>query len=71
MHQKYIVNVDAATVLTGTANMSTDASMRHSEHRIRVVGNRDLADQFATDFATIWNRVNQSSEKPLGGPRPA
>jgi phosphatidylserine/phosphatidylglycerophosphate/cardiolipin synthase-like enzyme len=58
MHEKYVVNVDAATVLTGTANMSTDASMRHSEHRIRVLGNSGLADQFAADFETIWNRVS-------------
>jgi len=58
MHQKYIVNVDSATVLTGTANMSTDASARHSEHRIRVLGDESLATQFATDFDTIWNRVN-------------
>ena len=58
MHEKYIVNIDTATVLTGTANMSTDASMRHSEHRIRVLGNNSLADQFAADFETIWNRVS-------------
>jgi phosphatidylserine/phosphatidylglycerophosphate/cardiolipin synthase-like enzyme len=58
MHEKYIVNVDTATVLTGTANMSTDASMRHSEHRIRVLGDSGLADQFAADFETIWNRVS-------------
>jgi phosphatidylserine/phosphatidylglycerophosphate/cardiolipin synthase-like enzyme len=58
MHEKYIVNVDTGTVLTGTANMSTDASGRHSEHRIRVLGNSALADQFATDFETIWSRVS-------------
>lgn len=58
MHEKYIVNVDTGTVLTGTANMSTDASMRHSEHRIRVLGNGSLANQFAADFETIWSRVS-------------
>jgi phosphatidylserine/phosphatidylglycerophosphate/cardiolipin synthase-like enzyme len=58
MHEKYIVNVATATVLTGTANMSIDASMRHSEHRIRVLGNSSLADQFAADFETIWSRVS-------------
>ena len=58
MHEKYIVNANTAAVLTGTANMSTDASMRHSEHRIRVLGNNSLADQFAADFETIWNRVS-------------
>jgi phosphatidylserine/phosphatidylglycerophosphate/cardiolipin synthase-like enzyme len=60
MHEKYIVNVDTGTVLTGTANMSTDASTRHSEHRLRVLGNSGLADQFAADFDTIWNRVGNS-----------
>jgi phosphatidylserine/phosphatidylglycerophosphate/cardiolipin synthase-like enzyme len=58
MHQKYVVNVGSADVLTGTANMSTDASARHSEHRLRVLGHRGLADQFAADFETIWNRVS-------------
>jgi PLD-like domain len=53
MHEKYIVNVDTATVLAGTANMSTDAWGRHSEHRIKVSGNGRLAEQFATDFETI------------------
>jgi hypothetical protein len=38
--------------------MSIDASMRHSEHRIRVLGNNSLADQFAADFQAIWNRVS-------------
>jgi phosphatidylserine/phosphatidylglycerophosphate/cardiolipin synthase-like enzyme len=57
MHQKYVVNVDSPAVLTGTANMSTDASTRHSEHRIRVLGDESLANQFAADFETIWNRV--------------
>ena len=57
MHEKYVVNADTATVLTGTANMSTDAAGRHSEHRIMVSGNKTLADQFVADFETIWNRV--------------
>ena len=58
MHQKYIVNIDSADVLTGTANMSTDASTRHSEHRVTIREHHGLALQFATDFETIWNRVN-------------
>jgi hypothetical protein len=58
MHQKYVVNVDTATVLTGTANMTTDASTRHSEHRIRVVRDAALARRFIADFETIWNRVS-------------
>jgi phosphatidylserine/phosphatidylglycerophosphate/cardiolipin synthase-like enzyme len=36
MHQKYLVNTRTGSLLTGTANMSTDASGRHFEHRIRV-----------------------------------
>jgi phosphatidylserine/phosphatidylglycerophosphate/cardiolipin synthase-like enzyme len=51
------VNADTAAVLTGTANMSTDSLRRHSEHRIRVLRNNSLADQFAADFETIWNRI--------------
>jgi phosphatidylserine/phosphatidylglycerophosphate/cardiolipin synthase-like enzyme len=70
MHQKYVVNVDSADVLTGTANMSTDASARHSEHRLRVLGDRGLAGQFAADFETIWNRVG-NPEKREGEPETA
>lgn len=58
MHQKYIVNPEAATVLTGTANMSTDASTRHSEHRIRISGDRGLSALFCSDFDTIWSRLS-------------
>ena len=57
MHEKYVVNADTATVLTGTANMSTDVGGHHSEHHIMVSGNKTLADQFVADFETIWNRV--------------
>ncbi len=57
MHQKYVVNTASGDVLTGTANMSTDASARHSEHRVSVRGHHCLARQFAADFETIWNRV--------------
>ena len=61
MHQKYIVNPNSATVLTGTANMSTDSSARHSEHRIRILGDKTLAREFATDFEMIWSRVNSEA----------
>lgn len=63
MHEKYIVNPDTATVVTGTANMSTDASNRHSEHRITVSGDPALAGQFAADFETIWTRVGNATKK--------
>lgn len=67
MHQKYIVNLRSGTVLTGTANMSTDASSRHLEHRIRISENPRLAAQFCADFDTIWSRL--TTEKVAGAQR--
>jgi hypothetical protein len=58
MHQKYIIHAETATVVTGTANMSTDASSRHSEHRIRIGGCGKLAAQFCADFDEIWSRLS-------------
>jgi phosphatidylserine/phosphatidylglycerophosphate/cardiolipin synthase-like enzyme len=58
MHQKYVVHPNSATVLTGTANMTTDASDRHSEQRIVVRGCSALAEQFCADFHTIWARLS-------------
>jgi phosphatidylserine/phosphatidylglycerophosphate/cardiolipin synthase-like enzyme len=63
MYQKYVVNTDSGNVLTGTANMSTDASVRHSEHRVRILGHHHLARQFAADFDTIWNRVSHPEKR--------
>jgi len=57
MHNKYIVHVDQATVLTGTANLSTDATARHFEHRLRVHGRRDFAERFEADFDVVWSRL--------------
>lgn len=57
MHQKYIVHPDTHTVLTGTANLSTDASGRHSEQRILIRGDRGLTERFVADFDTIWARL--------------
>ena len=57
MHEKYVVHPESGTVLTGTANMSTDATRRHSEHRIRWTGDPELADRFVADFETIWDRL--------------
>jgi hypothetical protein len=57
MHEKYIVNPLAVTVLTGTANLSTDASARHLEHRIRVSGQPELISRFCADFDLIWGRL--------------
>jgi phosphatidylserine/phosphatidylglycerophosphate/cardiolipin synthase-like enzyme len=74
MHQKYVVIPESSTVLTGTANMTTDASARHSEHRIRVSGDSALAAQFSADFDTIWDRLGPmagSSERASDDPRRA
>jgi phosphatidylserine/phosphatidylglycerophosphate/cardiolipin synthase-like enzyme len=57
MHQKYIIHAETATVVTGTANMSTDSSSRHFEHRIRIGGCGKLAEQFCADFDKIWTRL--------------
>ncbi|MGD0720175.1 MAG: phospholipase D-like domain-containing protein [Roseiarcus sp.] len=66
MHQKYVVLPESSTVLTGTANMTTDASARHSEHRIRVSGDPALAAQFSADFDTIWNRLRPMADSSGG-----
>ena len=57
MHQKYIVDLCLGNVLTGTANMTTDASNRHAEHRFIFRSNKPLAKSFACDFDEIWNRI--------------
>jgi phosphatidylserine/phosphatidylglycerophosphate/cardiolipin synthase-like enzyme len=57
MHNKYIVHVESATVLTGTANLSTDATGRHFEHRLRVCGRRDFAQRFEAYFDAVWSRL--------------
>ncbi len=61
MHQKYLVHIESETVLTGTANLSTDASSRHYEHRIRIRSSK-LAAQFSADFDEIWARLSASVE---------
>lgn len=60
MHQKYLVHVESATVLTGTANMSTDATERHSEHRMVVRHSEPLAQAFLRDFEEIRSRLPTS-----------
>jgi phosphatidylserine/phosphatidylglycerophosphate/cardiolipin synthase-like enzyme len=57
MHQKYIVHPEGQTVLTGTANLSTDASYRHSEHRLLWRGDQRATDAFVADFETMWQRL--------------
>lgn len=57
MHQKTVIHRESATVLTGTANFSTDASARHAEHRILIRNHPGLAARFEEDFDTIWARL--------------
>ena len=54
MHQKYIVRPGSGELATGTANMSTDSSLRHAEHRMLIVRSPSLASAFADDFDRIW-----------------
>jgi len=61
MHEKYILHAESDTVLTGTANLSTDASNRHSEQRLAIRACPTLTAAFLADFETIWARVS----KPL------
>lgn len=57
MHQKYLVHPEAGTVLTGTANLSTDAARRHTEHRIVWRGDPTVTAAFLADFGVIWGRL--------------
>lgn len=57
MHQKYIVHPESLSVLTGTANLSTDSSRRHAEQRLLIRENAALADSFLLDFNTMWARA--------------
>ncbi len=58
MHQKYLVNAAGGMLVTGTANMSTDSSKRHTEHRILVQDHAQTITAFQEDFNTIWNRIS-------------
>lgn len=57
MHQKYMVNLKSASLVCGTANMSTDSFYRHFEHRLLIRRNKRLAQAFQKDFERIWERV--------------
>jgi hypothetical protein len=59
MHQKYIIHAASNTVVTGTANMSVDASRRHTENRILFRNNKALLIFFEYDFDTIWERLDE------------
>jgi hypothetical protein len=57
MHQKYLCCPDTGMVLTGTANMTLDATERHSDHRILWRAEPALAAVFAADFQTMQARL--------------
>lgn len=59
MHQKYIVHPESMSVLTGTANLSTDSSLRHSEQRMLILDNRAIVNSFVNDFDTMWARAGR------------
>lgn len=65
MHQKYLSCPDTGMVLTGTANMTMDATMRHADHRILLRHAPDLAAEFSADFETIWQRVGQDAGRRM------
>ena len=61
MHQKYLCCLETDMVLTGTANMTEDASARHSDHRILWRRAPALAAAFAADFDTMRSRLEVAS----------
>lgn len=61
MHQKYLCCPEIGLVLTGTANMTEEATSRHSDHRILWRAAPDLADAFSADFDLIFGRVGQGA----------
>jgi phosphatidylserine/phosphatidylglycerophosphate/cardiolipin synthase-like enzyme len=52
MHHKYVVR-DAATVWTGSTNVTTDA-WTHQENNIIVIASPDLAAGYERDFTELW-----------------
>jgi hypothetical protein len=60
MHQKYLCCAETGMVLTGTANMTEEATARHSDHRILWRDAPALAAAFAADFDTISTRLAPS-----------
>lgn len=62
LHSKYIIHQNSNSVLTGTANFTMDASKRHTEHRLLIQDNADVASAFLEDFQTIWDRTKKREE---------
>jgi phosphatidylserine/phosphatidylglycerophosphate/cardiolipin synthase-like enzyme len=63
MHQKYLCCPDTGMVLSGTANMTEDATDRHSDHRILWRDAPALAAAFAADFDTISARLAPADQR--------
>ena len=60
MHQKYLCCIETGMVLTGTANMTEDATARHSDHRILWRRSPALAAAFGADFDLMSSRLTGS-----------
>jgi len=60
MHQKYMVAPMDDIVVTGTANMTEDATERHADHRVLFKNAPEMAASFEQDFQTIWQRVDHA-----------
>jgi phosphatidylserine/phosphatidylglycerophosphate/cardiolipin synthase-like enzyme len=63
MHQKYLCCPETGMVLTGTANMTEDATDRHSDHRILWRAAPALAAAFAADFDVMSARLAQAQSR--------
>lgn len=64
MHQKYLCCPETGMVLSGTANMTEDATARHSDHRILWRNAPDLAAAFAADFDRMSARLAPAQLAP-------
>lgn len=58
MHQKYLIAPQDGIVVTGTANMTEDATSRHADHRVLFRNAPQISEAFSKDFDTIWKRVD-------------
>jgi phosphatidylserine/phosphatidylglycerophosphate/cardiolipin synthase-like enzyme len=58
MHQKYLCCPQTGLFLSGTANMTRDATDRHADHRLLFRDRPDLSARCAEDFERIWARLS-------------
>ncbi|WP_172820843.1 phospholipase D-like domain-containing protein [Cyanobium sp. NIES-981] len=59
MHQKYVVHPASNTVVSGTANFTTDSLKRHAENRVLFNYDAKLCRAFEADFRRIWARLDR------------